>query len=221
MKSTHFFVLIILSFTITGCTKEETMIPSSKIKASFEIQKEIFDDGEAICFENTSEDAQRFYWELGNEMHSIEKDPIISIDLAEEISKTVPITLHAYCGEGYFDSFTKSVIVSKRILLDFRITKMVDELRSSIAMAEGKKTYLLGHIGPVKEVDGWSPLDHALPKRPFNKYIHLPYTFNLGEWHTIAMNNEEWYLRLSTIIEGERVPRYLKEFRFNPTKQIA
>lgn len=219
MKNIQFLGLIILISILTGCKEEETMEPVSKIIANFRVQKEFYDDGEIIGVFNTTENASSFYWEIGDEVNYTDKDPIFSINLKEDLTKTIPIALHVYGGDGEFDSCNKKIKVSKRILVDFTIIQMSKDLRRTIAVDEKEKTNLVAFIGPVSNVDGWSPQNHALPLRPFSKNIQLPYDFNLGEWQTIAMNNEEWYLRLSTQVNGQRVPQFLKEFRFNPTKE--
>jgi hypothetical protein len=195
------------------------MEPVSKIRASFRLEKEFYDDGEIISVVNTTKNAFSFYWEIGDEVNYTDKDPVFSTNLKEDLTKTISIALHVYGGDGEFDSCNKTIKVSKRIFVDFAITQMSKDLRSTIVVDEKEMTYLVAFIGPVSNVDGWSPQNHALPLRSFSKNIQLPYDFNLGQWQAIAMNNEEWYLRLSTQVNGQRVPQFLKEFRFNPTKE--
>jgi len=63
--------LFILAFAIVvfhGCITEPT--------ACFELNKEIFECGEAVLFSNCSTDADEFTWDFGDSILSTDKDPI-------------------------------------------------------------------------------------------------------------------------------------------------
>lgn len=197
------------------------METSSKVAARFLLKKEIYDDGESIDFFNTSENAKKFFWEFGDDHISTEHSPIFTASLNSEKFKKISITLHAYGENGHIDTFEKSVLVCKRILSDFSITQISEQIRSKITEVEGRDTLLLVFFGPVSEVRGWSPESHRLPVRFFSKLTQMPFRFNLEKRTTTVMSNEEWYLRISSQVNDSSTPIFLNEFRFFPPKQRA
>ena len=194
------------------------MSPYSETKAKFQIQKEVYDDGETIELQNTSENAQSFVWIIGDEELITDSNPVLEYSLNGETSKTIPVALEVYGKNGEFNRFESEIKVGSRIFKGFAIQSMTNELRGKIVMENNKRTTLVSCLGLIGEVDGWSPPHHYLPEVDFSKYVKLPFKFESEKTPKIAMNNEEWYLRLSTRLDGQRTPIFLKEFKFNPAR---
>ena len=220
MNSKLFIGLLLIAAVTSGCKKEEIMSPLSETKAKFQIQKEVYDDGETIELVNTSKNAQSFVWIIGDDELITDSNPVLEYNLNGETSKTIPVALEVYGKNGEFNRFESEIKIGSRIFKGFAIHSITNELRGKIAAEDKKRTTLVTCLGPVNEVDGWSPPHHFLPEVDFSKYVKLPFKFESEKTPKIGMNNDEWYLRLSTRLDGQRTPIYLKEFRFNPARAI-
>ena len=177
MKSKLLIGLLLVLTVTSGCKKEEIMSPYSETKAKFQIQKEVYDDGETIELQNTSENAQSFVWIIGDEELITDSNPVLEYSLNGETSKTIPVALEVYGKNGEFNRFESEIKVGSRIFKGFAIQSMTNELRGKIVMENNKRTTLVSCLGLIGEVDGWSPPHHYLPEVDFSKYVKLPFKF--------------------------------------------
>lgn len=194
------------------------MEKSSLVRARFQLKKGIYDDGETIDVLNISKYAKKYFWEFGDDQISTEFSPSFTTHLNDLTRKKITISLHVIGENGNIDTFKSSVLVCKRLLVDFCITRIDEELRKTIVEENGKSTFLFPTIGPIREVRGWSPDSHRLPIQKISKNFKVPFKYNRMGCSTIALNDENWYLRLSTLTENSSTPIFLYDLRFNPSK---
>ncbi|MFW6222440.1 MAG: PKD domain-containing protein [Bacteroidota bacterium] len=220
MKKINLFFIMPIFMVLSGCDKDSDNQPMIPPVASFETEKQYYDDGEVIQFINTSENASSYLWNFGGVTTSTEENPTYSAQLHDFLGNRFSVSLKAFAEDGSSDSIIKYFAISKRILHDIEIVDMSDEIRNRIPWSEITNTELVVYMGPVNDPLEWIVPGQTIPPSIISKDFELPFRYNLmTSWPRIGMNNTDWILRISAQLEGNTETRImLKEFYFNPAK---
>jgi hypothetical protein len=223
MKNVRIFVVLLCLVLMISCEKDSKLVTPFYPVASFETLKEIYEDGEAIHFENTSQHAVSQLWKFGDLATSTERDPVFIYRIPDDfLGLRFAAVLEVTGKDGQVDTARKVLRVSKRIFHDLVIHQLSDEVLEKIPHEEGKETRLIVLFGYGNNKLDWIKPDQTIPSKPISREMDLPFRMNHSlTWPDAPMHKANWFLRLSAETEDKGERSLLKEFQFDPTVQEA